>query len=329
MGELWKVDAGDGRSLWLRMRSLGEGSYGCVYLARETEDGPPFALKMFELGNGGAEPEDARKEMQAARMLREGHPGVLLVDLARVYRITHGYADRRLGLGMELMGVDLEHWIATDLALVLCPRRREELSLSVAAQLAAALAFCHERGVFHLDVKPSNVLLAPRLVEEGGGRRWVPHVRLSDFGCSLLEGEEATFLYTGPYACAGAYRPPELLVGTRRSRMLDRIDVWGLGCTLVFLLRGSPLLLGSDLSDALFLRLIEELGPPSAAQMRALACPLVTSLADWIPLKMEGPAPRASRAANDLLRRLLAWLPSERPSAAAALELCTQARPDD
>ena len=46
-------------------------------------------------------------------------------------------------------------------------------------QLSQALDHCHKRGVYHLDVKPANVLV----IKDRGS----PVFKLADFGCSTTE----------------------------------------------------------------------------------------------------------------------------------------------
>lgn len=82
---------------------------------------------------------------------------------------------------------------------------------------AEAVAYAHQRGVWHLDIKPANLML------EETGHCWV-----IDFGVSRNAG-------LGPVEHAGlttAYAAPEQWVGEGDARS----DVWGLGATLYELL---------------------------------------------------------------------------------------------
>jgi serine/threonine protein kinase len=94
-------------------------------------------------------------------------------------------------------------------------------------QAAAGLAFAHEQGYVHRDVKPGN-LLASR-----------GQLKVTDFGlakavktsCSGSTLDDAT-LGTVEYLA-----PEQAL---RYERVDGRADVYGLGCSLYFLLTGQP-----------------------------------------------------------------------------------------
>jgi serine/threonine-protein kinase len=101
--------------------------------------------------------------------------------------------------------------------------------VSIARQLANALAAAHERGVIHADVTPSNALV----VQSDGEL----HVKLVDFGLAELAGEgmhddNPDFVIGTP-----AYISPEQLRGLAPT---DRSDQYGLGAVLYELVCGRP-----------------------------------------------------------------------------------------
>lgn len=107
--------------------------------------------------------------------------------------------------------------------------------VTIARQLATALAAAHDRGVIHADVTPSNVLVL-------GGNDI--HVKLVDFGLAKLAGEgmrdeNPEFVLGTP-----AYISPEQLRGLAAT---DRSDQYGLGAVVYELLVGHPPFVADDL----------------------------------------------------------------------------------
>ncbi|MCW2756191.1 MAG: serine/threonine protein kinase [Marmoricola sp.] len=90
---------------------------------------------------------------------------------------------------------------------------------SIGAQIARALAYAHERGVLHRDVKPSNVLLC------GDGR-----ALLADFGIARLVGSTEHHTRTGDAIGSPAYLAPEQVAG---EELTTALDVYSLGLVLL------------------------------------------------------------------------------------------------
>ena len=107
----------------------------------------------------------------------------------------------------------------------------------ILAQLSAAIALCHERGVIHRDLKLTNVY---RTADES----WV----LGDFGSALLDAETVTFSTREELGAARddvqelttpEYRAPEQVSLELGSRCGAAVDAWALGVALHQLAFGS------------------------------------------------------------------------------------------
>src|SRR6185503_12728723 len=104
--------------------------------------------------------------------------------------------------------------------------------VSVLRDVARALAYAHERGVVHRDIKPDNVMMS-------GGAAVV-----TDFGiakavsAAQASGTAADLTLTGSGIGTVAYMAPEQAVGDPASD--HRADIYSLGCLAYEVLTGRP-----------------------------------------------------------------------------------------
>jgi serine/threonine-protein kinase len=195
------------------LERLGEGGMGRVFKARHTTLGRLAALKVIrnDLLTRPDTVRRFRRETQAAARLT--HPNVVLVYDASEQDGTHFLA--------------MDYLEGRDLAQVV--RERGPLSVleacEFARQAALGLQHAHESGLVHRDVKPSNLLLT----RQG-------QIKLLDLGLSRLVGEEVSKV-TQEGAVLGTpdFMAPEQAEGAEADA---RSDLYGLGCTLYFLLTG-------------------------------------------------------------------------------------------
>ncbi|MET0390798.1 MAG: serine/threonine-protein kinase, partial [Polyangiales bacterium] len=141
---------------------LGSGAVGSVYRAQERSEGRVVALKIW---NTPAHNDQTRgrfmREAKALSTLR--HPNI--VD---VYR--YGVSEVLPYVAMEYLdGKTLEALLANGQPL------DAALAFDVITQVLRALAYAHDLGVVHRDLKPDNVVLVQ-------GPRGQPIVKLLDYG---------------------------------------------------------------------------------------------------------------------------------------------------
>ena len=197
-------------SRFQKLRQLGTGGFGTVWLAKDTQLNRTVAVKM-------AHAPDAETE---ERMLREARAlaAVHHPNCVRVYDIM------RDGDGLALI---MEYIEGEQLAEVvhgpgvLSDLQAARLWLTMAGALSAA----HAKGVLHRDVKPANVIVDP----EG-----MPH--LIDFGIARSKGDQ-TLTAAGMMVGTPDFLAPETATGATAT---PASDAWQLAATVSFALAGNP-----------------------------------------------------------------------------------------
>jgi len=125
-------------------------------------------------------------------------------------------------------------------------------AIRIVTQIGAALDFAHRNGLWHRDVEPANILLAPGQDDEP------ERVLLTDFGIAKAADDGQGLTKTGNVIATFDYAPPEQIEG---GLAVDhRVDIYALGCVLFKLLTGSVPYPGTTMAAALHGHL--NLAPP-------------------------------------------------------------------
>ena len=193
-----------------RIRELGRGGMGVVWLAEDVRLRRPVALKFLTAEQAAEAPARARflREAQAAAALDSPH-------VCTVYEA--GEADGRAYIAMAYIeGRSLRERLAAG------PLTLDD-ALAIARQVAEGLAQAHLRAVVHRDIKPANIMLA------GDGT-----AKVTDFGLAHIEGSGESTRTAGVVGTL-AYMSPEQAQGLGTD---SRTDVWSLGCVVYEMLAG-------------------------------------------------------------------------------------------
>lgn len=209
------------------IRLLGSGGMGTVYEAVPLAGGAPLALKLFS--SAGVHSGFLRKRFVAeGRILaRLDHPGLVKVrDIAIDGATGAPYFTMDLVLGPDGEPCTLEN-------LRRSGRLDERAIAALYGDLRTALAYLHEEGVVHRDVKLENVLINPQ------GR-----AILADFGVSriikrdLRDALAVTTTFAAdraPVMGSAGYLSPELKAGEKAT---PASDAYALGVLAFRLLTG-------------------------------------------------------------------------------------------
>jgi len=246
---------------------LGDGQYGAVKLCRDKATNERVAAKTI-----------LKKRNPSERQTKYIIHELRIMRLLSHSNIVHCYDvfDTRKSLTIVM-----EYFPCGDLWDALEPygAMSERETAETLRELLLAVAFLHEHGVVHRDIKLENVLVRSRVPPFG--------CVLADFGLSnIVEPDEEMWLGVG----TPAYLAPEMI---RREMYGPKVDAWALGVIMfVMLVHDSPFEADTDKETRL----------------------KVLSSREW-----EGKIVSWSPAAQDLVRKLLERDVDERITVAEAL----------
>jgi hypothetical protein len=211
------------------VQCVGRGGMSVVYEARDLTTGDAVALKMMSHPLVYRPSALRRFRREAAILKTLEHP-----SLARLY-------DRFSAYKTEFLAMEFCH--GSTLARVIASRGAlsEHVVRGILGQLAGALEYVHGRGVVHLDVKPSNVMLS----RPGT-------IKLLDFGIVTVDEKSDLWdtLKTDPglprVLGTPRYMAPEQFSDGPVDR---RADFYGFACVAFEALSGRPLVKSSNVFD--------------------------------------------------------------------------------
>ena len=159
---------------------------------------------------------------------------------------------------------------------------RETIATAVA--ITRALKAAHDQGIVHRDLKPANLLFGDASAADGG-------VKLADFGIARLFGETGQ-TQAGTVVGTAEYMAPEQASG---SAVDHRADLYALGLVMYAMLTGKPPFRSAQVLEVL-------------VRQRREAPPRVSKAVTDVP-----------PALDELIDKLLAKKPDERPASALAV----------
>ncbi len=262
------------------VRQIGRGGMGVVYLAEDGDLGRRVALKVLDRGLTAGPDFEERFRQEARLVAGLEHRGIV-----QIHNLVRVGADLAIDMAYVERG-SLDDAVSKGGLTV-------HQALCWARDVLDALACCHEAGIVHRDVKPSNILLA------SDGR-----ALLSDFGLAkLLVSHQTSSILTKSTASlfvgTPQYAPPESWDGQEPA---PAWDVYSVGMVLYEAIAGG-LPYDAQTPFSLIKQMIERPVPPLAEAPADVSAAL-SSAVDGMTAREVARRPQNAGEALELLNAL-------------------------
>lgn len=216
------------------MEEIGEGAYGVIYRAVNTQNGIPVAIKRFA---GLAE----RSERDRESIRREVE---MMKTISHPYIVKYFAAieeEDALNVVLEIAGKgSLGHLMENGSR----PFGETAVMRSYVSQLLRGVGHLHEQGIVHRDIKADNVFL------DNYGT-----IRIGDLGAAVkVNSAVGDYVEGSPYWMAPEVFDVDLPISSP-------CDVWAIGCTVIELVTGRPPYFGLEPMKAM-MKIVQDKHPP-------------------------------------------------------------------
>lgn len=198
---------------WDFVQTLGEGAYGEVKLAINSESDEAVAVKIIDLKRitDASTLDLIRKEVGIHKMLNHEH---IIKCYGTRKEKTHQYIFLAYASGGELFDK-----IEPDVGMP------TSLAQGYFQQLISGVEYLHSLGVTHRDIKPENLLLDSNNV-----------LKIVDFGLATIFRHKGRERHLNRCCGTPPYVAPEVL--SNKPYHAEPADVWSCGIVLVAMLAG-------------------------------------------------------------------------------------------
>ena len=189
---------------------IGKGAIGEVYKALDTETAQTVAIKQIDLYSISNE-NISSIEGEINLLKNLDHPNIVkYIECIRT--------KSHINLVLEYVENGSLHQMVKQSG-----KMGEHLVFIFVKQILEGLAYLHNQGIIHRDIKGANLLLTKNGI-----------VKLADFGYSILNDKNKVNSIVGT-AC---FMAPEVI--EQKGNISPKCDIWSLGCTIIQLLTTKP-----------------------------------------------------------------------------------------
>ncbi|KAJ6166617.1 hypothetical protein N7470_002064 [Penicillium chermesinum] len=205
----------------IRGELIGKGTYGRVYLGINADNGEVLAVKQVEINPRVAGTDrDKIKEMVAA----------LDQEIDTMQHLEHANIVQYLGCERGEFSISIYLEYISGGSIGSCLRKhgkfQESVVKSLTRQTLSGLAYLHEMGILHRDLKADNILL------DVDGT-----CKISDFGISKKTND--IYVNDSSNSMQGTvfWMAPEV-IQSQGQGYSAKVDIWSLGCVVLEMFAG-------------------------------------------------------------------------------------------
>lgn len=211
-----------GHTRYRRVKELGRGAMGTVFLAHDTLLEREVALKTISAPLSDPSLVEQRFFKEARMVAKLNHSGIV-----QIYDFFE--QDGRCFIAMEYVkGMSLDKMIATS-------SLNHKQKTMLAVEIAEAMAYAHSQNIIHRDLKPANILVTDNNT-----------AKITDFGLAKINGTQETQM--GTIMGSPLYMSPEQADGQHVDK---RSDIYAYGVLLYELLTGKCLFSGETATQVI------------------------------------------------------------------------------
>ncbi|XP_065640607.1 uncharacterized protein LOC124818979 isoform X1 [Hydra vulgaris] len=205
-----------------KVRVVGSGASGTVYLCTDENTGRRLAMKCIETG-------DIDNNVNAKQEFEKVQDEISLFQTLNHERIVHyfgsTYTNTTVSIVMEFMeGGSLYNKISNEGAL------DENTASEKSYQILCGLEYLHSKNIVHRDIKSANILLD-----------LYGNCKLADFGISKQIQTISSCAGCKTFAGTPYWMSPEVINATADDiEYRNKADIWSFGCTVLEMLTTKP-----------------------------------------------------------------------------------------